>query len=175
MSKLIFFFVICLFVFVSCSITEEPELVTLDKNTFADFKVNIWQDYSVGFGQQKTNNSVQDIILENTEQVTEALKNSHELIGVKYKVNISDNALLFSDFKTVTPNDLEKSKSGRPVSIFDNVVWDCLAGQKLMARCYTEQCVTNTLTSPAPSFSAGETITIHHGGVAGFKICSNAK
>jgi hypothetical protein len=169
------FFSICLLILVSCSITEEPEIIKLDRNVFSKFNINIWQDYSVNLNDQKSNNTIKNTILQNIDEVTEALKNSPELVGVKYKATISGNTLTFSDFIVVKPSDLDQTKSVEPVGFFNNTVWGCPDGQKLVSRCYNQQCVIDALSDLGSRLSTGETITIHHAGVAGVKICSDVK
>ena len=161
--------------FYSCSNDDNQEKIQLNESTFDQFKFELLNDFSVPLSNTKSGNELEQIILSNEKLVKDFVQNEASTIGLKYKMKLNNNSLSFYDFEVVKADDITQMKIGRSIGIFDNVVWDCPDGQSLVERCHSEECVKKTLAGQASNFSSGETITVHHGGLAGVKICSDVE
>lgn len=151
-------------------ITEEPILSENAVNAFAS-KINFFDDYAVPVEKDSVQ-KLKRVLLQNYDGVNRIIDNSEgEIEGVLYDVVRSADSVHFKNFHVNAP------KSGGPVSDieWDMLAWKCPDGQSLVDTCYSEDCVKETLSDLADNFSFGETITMHHSGIAGVKICADVK
>lgn len=166
------------FLAVSCSNEDKNQGIQLNANTFDKLEIDFTKDYSVAIGNSKSINSITEILMESVNGAKEMIRQNEEIVGLKYQITFESNSLNFHNIVTVSEADLHQAKTGepvRPAGPFDNTVWECPDGQTLIERCYSEECVKETIRGLAANFSSGETITVHHGGISGVRICADAQ
>lgn len=142
---------------------QENQDIQLDQSTFENFDVKIFKDFTIPISNVKSKSEISGILIEKLEEVTKALNSDKELLGIKYHITLNQNTLKFYNISIIEESEVNAK------------IYDCPEGQTLVARCYSEKCVKEELTKLTENFSAGETITIYHGGFGGVRICSDVQ
>jgi len=177
MKKNLILFLVIGFVFYSCESDHEGKQITeesiLSNDAISSFsaKLNFFDDYFV-LVEQNDIHELQRVLLENYEAVENIIIESRgEIEAVIYDIIREENGVKFYNFNYYSP------MSGGPVDDieWELAKWKCPSGQSLINTCYSSTCVEDTLKELAENFSSGETITMHHSGLGGVKICADVQ
>lgn len=169
-------FIMLIFAFTinSCSkeLEEKNDLSSLD----VDFDYKQFEDFEINLPKSTSADGIINVILKNYNKLENSLAESTEPVSVSYNITYYNNKLKYSDFKTYDLENYNMKTTGP--SAIDLIIADafeCPSGQTHVETCFSQSCVEETLGGLGSNFSRGESISLHHTGLGGVKICSNVQ